>query len=116
MAHNQAFKFDRGDPFASRFDQVFGAVNKLNEAIFIDDGDITCAQPALGKFRTRLTIRVVSAGNPGASHLQLSESLAIPGDLLPCFHIYHAEVDTRQHRSLFGFDIELLIKWEMFLV
>src|SRR5204862_7828159 len=116
MPHDEAFKFDGRDPFASRLDQVFGGVYELDEAIFIDDGYVTGAQPALGKLRARLAISIVGAGNPGTSHLQLAKGLTIPGDFLPCFHIYHAEIDPWKHGSLFGFDIELLFKRKIFLV
>ena len=116
MTHDQAFEFDRRDPFASRLDEVFGTVYELDKAIFIDDGYITGAQPALGKLLTRLAICIVGAGNPGTTHLQLAKGFTVPRDFLPCFHIHHAEIDTRQHGSLLGFDIELLFKRKIFLV
>ena len=98
-------------------DGVWKEMSELGwPGIFIDDGYVTGAQPALGKLLTRLAISIVGAGNPGTTHLQLAKGLTIPWDFFTCFHIHHTEIYSRQHSSLLGFDIELLLKREIFLV
>ena len=47
IAADRIFQIDRGNPFASGFDQVFRPVSHLNIAAPVDRACITCPQPAI---------------------------------------------------------------------
>src|SRR5579859_7669029 len=100
VAHNHVFQVNRGDPFAARLHEVFGAVNQLDDAVLIDDGHIAGTQPAVEELLAGGGVLEVRLRDPGAAHLQLAESFVVPGDFLAGFDIHDAELDAGDDGSL----------------
>ena len=77
MRHQRILQLDRRNPFAARFDHVFGAVGDLNEAPGVERADIAGSQPAVVKLFRRV-VAVITRGDPRAANLYLADRLAVP--------------------------------------
>jgi hypothetical protein len=74
MADGGILDVDRGDPLATRLDDVLGPVDDSDETVGVDRHDITGAEPAFlvdRRLRSGLVVEI-ALHDPRASHEQLA--------------------------------------------
>src|ERR687888_200416 len=98
MRYGNVFQIDGADPFAARFDDIFGAVGDLDVAVGIDGADVPRGEPAVLQRIAALALEV-ALDHPGPAHLQVAERFAVPRQLASVL-IDDAHVDTEQHPTL----------------
>src|SRR5262249_24526441 len=90
---------DRADPFAARLDHVLRAIGDLHRAVGVDGRDIASREPAVLGERVAALALEVALHHPGAAHLQVAESLTVPGQLL-AVAVDDAHVDSVDRAAL----------------
>src|SRR6267142_5829398 len=82
VAHDQVLDVHARHPLAPGLDQILGPVGDLDVAFRVDRGDVSGAEPAVGREAVRrLGVVVVGGDDPGAAHLQLAHALPVPRQL-----------------------------------
>src|SRR5258708_4910870 len=77
MADSEVLEVDGGNPLATRFDDVLGAVGDLHVAVTVDGGDVAGVEEALRVEDVPLLF-IVGARHAWSPHLESSEGLAVP--------------------------------------
>src|SRR5262249_44366451 len=92
------FEIDRADPFAAGFDEIFGTVDDLDEALVVHSGDVAGLEPTVGGPAMGLIRRVVIAsGNPGTTDFKLAGSFPISRsfDFFSVVRTHYPQFDKR---------------------
>ncbi|MNM81275.1 hypothetical protein D3C81_932710 [compost metagenome] len=98
MPGDRIFEVDRADPFATRFDDVLGAIGNLHKAIGIDRGNVARREPAIAQGRA-LPLEI-PGGNPWAPHHQFAHSPSVVRQVI-AVGIDNAHLDTKHRPALF---------------
>src|SRR5882724_1534671 len=118
MAHQGVFKVDGADPFAAGFHQVLGAVHDLDDAIFVDHGDVASLEPAVsGPAMGLVGSLKVAAGYPWAPDFELAWGDAVPRCLtlagafgaVRSVGAHDAQLDERSGPALAGANVVLRV-------
>ncbi len=78
MADDRVLQLDRGDPLATRLDDVLRPVGQRDVVQGVDPADVAGTQPAVVEL-LRVVVAVVAPGDPGPADLELADRLPVRG-------------------------------------
>ena len=116
VRHELVLNLHRRDPFATRLDEILGAVHQSNMPNRVDNGHVTSTQPAIfRKTLGRPRVVVIRTGDPRPCTLQLTTRFAIPRHHCGGVGFDHTEVDAKHDAANGRTNLGLFFDWQLLL-